>query len=521
MTPSPYPDVRLGAAGRALSELLAADAAPPTLLDDVMRWIHAHADLPLAVTPPLLLRMRVLTEMLATIAVHDVGRFLEESPPEMSARAEEAIGWCEELGATRVAELLRRAIALLPEGVFPSDFITRNRAVDAARAAGRAAGADPFVALGVEFNDALPALSDRLNASVAARWREVLGEVLEMHRRIAERDSARGLLAIGNDMEFLEALDAAVARAHPSIDRAPRSGSNLSPARQVVSWLRGAHLYGAEGVWKLLDSGDFHELWDDAQRWSRMIGADRLADWLTAVASAFPDGRVPADKDALTEGLSAFEDTASRDPADPWAGVDALARLDMEHAGALDDMVAALRDFIAANALDPVAALDRVGRAEQVAPPQRTPRPPAEVKGAPLTPLGHAALDALFATAYSFTVDDWARAIRRRLGDAASYDAAYLHVMQTARAAAKAGTGAGGEEGRKARKQLDDRAYPVMHQIRISLPAIHTDGDGPLPLERRAYQLLFTAKHVILIREALGDVVAGDVAILLRPFGAR
>src|SRR5437763_545617 len=83
----------------------------PSRFEPMLRTFYvAGSDLPLAQRPPLLRRTRVLVMFLSTVSVHDSGRFLHDWPDEEALYTEEAIGWCEEMGVPKVAEMIRRLV---------------------------------------------------------------------------------------------------------------------------------------------------------------------------------------------------------------------------------------------------------------------------------------------------------------------------------------------------------------------------------------------------------------------------
>lgn len=93
----------------------------------------------------------------------------------------------------------------------------------------------------------------------------------------------------------------------------------------------------------------------DVEGWCRAIGAKRAAAYLDATAALFPRGRVPRDDMRRFDIREALSDGGSR-TSDP------LARLDRKYAGAVDEMVDALRDYLRAHSENPVDALEELAR---------------------------------------------------------------------------------------------------------------------------------------------------------------
>jgi hypothetical protein len=494
---------------------------PPRRQEIIDRLYVVGGVLPAAETPPLLLRTRVLIEMALDVSVHDVGRFFESWPSESGAYGNDAIGWCDEMGAPDVAQMLRDAIALLPDGVLPREFQARNHAMDTARE--RARPNKPFAALGERYSKAVEDLPDALIAFLLARRADLLRELAQVERAVVERDTT-GLVRIKGAMKFLEAVYEAVARRDPT-SNTDVGWDQMSPARRVGLWFRGVYVYvdvGAGGMWKLLSDGTAYTDWDRAQRWCRAIGADRLSEYLVATAAVFPDGRIPSDYDERVAIVDAIMD-------DETDEANALERIDDDE-GALDEMVVALRAFVKAHGVDWIAAIERVERGELVTPPakERSKRtkaarkPTAEEKAlakfaeaqAPEM-LGHPALDALSNAAHALSLADWMRLVRSPAAQTKPFEAAHARIMAASVAVAPTRTP---DEARESQR-IGGRAYTVAFMLLERLPKTFTDAEGKLPLELRGAQLLHAAQRAIFAHDEGAVGVKADITAILELFG--
>lgn len=194
--------------------------------------------------------------------------------------------------------------------------------------------------------------------------------------------------------------------------------------------------------------------------------------------------------------------------ADYRAHDDAVAR---------DEMVRALRAFVAANGDDPVEALARVARGEPVKPPPREPPPPPP-RPAP-APIRHAGFDALFAAAHACTVEDWTRLVQAVHADRRRYDAAAASIGQWYRPAITVEEAAGGPLGAARRRRWDRLTQPRVRQVTMWLPLTRVERGGRIRLQPRAWQLVSSAQRAILAHAAFGDDLAEDAATVLQPFG--
>lgn len=183
-----------------------------------------------------------------------------------------------------------------------------------------------------------------------------------------------------------------------------------------------------------------------------------------------------------------------------------------------DQMVRALRAFVAANGDDPLGALARVARGEPVKPPPPLEPPPPPPRPAP-APLRHAGFDALFAAAHAMMLDDWTRVVQEVHAARRRHDPAAATIAQWYRPAITAEDALGGPLGAARRRRWDRLAQPLVQQVTMWLPLARVERGGRIRLQPRAWQLVSTAQRAILTHAAFGDDIAADVETVLQPFG--
>ena len=352
---------------RALAAAIAA--RDPDAFFEALESIEAVSrDVPLARLPEPLRIIRVLfyLQMDMDPELGGVEAFLLHYPEEVGAYAPDAEGWCRSIGAPRTAEYLARAIALFPGGVVPTDY--SDRATMAGEAA--EAGPDAFEDLDREYADARPELAARLRAYLQLHKRDLEASIAEA-RRIAEQvRSLPAVLEVEDPVAFLENVFRMVESADPS---AYGRLSEVSPATLVARVLVGLNLtVGADGIWKFLAEQETGAYLPHAERWCRVLGAHRAAEYLREVASLFPGGRIPTDDDDRYAALEQIEDAwaarRSAHPDDPGSRYDPLRTLDKRYEGAMDEMVEALRTHLRAHATDARQARDVLARIAEAGP---------------------------------------------------------------------------------------------------------------------------------------------------------
>ncbi len=343
--------------------LAAAIAArDPTKFFEALEWVEAATrDVPLPRLPEPLRMVRVLfyLQMDGDPELGGVERFLLEYPEEVGVYARDAEKWCRDIGASRAAEYLARAIAVFPGGEVPADYGERVDAVP---------DSDVLEELDREYADALPELAKRLRAYFELHERELDAAIAEMRGVARQMQTLPAILAVEDPLKFLEAV---VKMVDPEGARSFGLLAELPPEMLVARVLLGLYLTAeTNGIWQFLAEQETGAYLPHAERWCRVIGAGRAAEYMREVASLFPGGQVPADDVERDVALEQIEDDWSArraaSPTDPALRYDPLRVLDKKYEGAMPELVEALRTHLRENATDAEQArelLAQVGRA--------------------------------------------------------------------------------------------------------------------------------------------------------------
>jgi hypothetical protein len=323
------------------------------------------SDVPLSQMSPLVALVHAFVEMDINLDVYGISRIYFEAEGEF---AHELEAFCREHGVKKLAAYLGEANALFPNGKVPKDLQGRQRAE--MKLSHREP--DPFEPLDKKYKkhraDFYPALRDHLLASVEQLERDI-GVT---SAAAVDRKSVDSVLAEKDDVEFFSRLCGLV-------DPTKTAGKdNETPAAEVVTALDGLWLYGGnDGMWKFLSVWPVGRYLPNLVPWTKAVGSARASAYCAATVKLLPAGRVPVD-DAFMKWIDKLEDAArQRQPSDKWYGVDALRRVDKEHAGALDDLAVKLRAFVRKNAADPIAAF---GGVFKKSPARRPPKPKAPTR---------------------------------------------------------------------------------------------------------------------------------------------
>jgi hypothetical protein len=305
---------------------------------------------------PYLLRMiRVWRNFDVLVDVYGIERFFFNWPDAFAAYAKEAAAWYRTVGATRAAEYLERACALFPKGNPPADDSEALDAVDRIQARRPTA----FTDLDRKFRGATAELARRVRTYLLSHEAELRAALVGGETRAEQARSLPSVLAVKDPVEFLDAVSDMVRHA-AGLASSPNWLTDEPNAANMLLVLRALYASARfEGIWKFLDSSDIGALAHDAERWCRAIGAKRAAAYLAGTAALFPRGRIPRDDIRRVEVVEALWEKGRGGRPDP------LARLDRKYAGAVDQMVGALREHLRAHAEDPTGALEKLARARR------------------------------------------------------------------------------------------------------------------------------------------------------------
>ena len=275
-------------------------------------------------------RMYHLVSMLdIAVETGDLAGFFDDEEDHTGAYAQETEAFLREIGAPRAAALLTDAIQLFPKGQVPKPHAARLRATEKLRDR----EPDPFEQVTGAHAGALKTAYGPLQQFLRGRERE-LQRAVDATARAEAKKKPRW-----------QPLDVALA-----LETAPdriRGGAPKEHAALLAVWERIDARFlkrGLEGLtrgerlfhilWFVMDSdiengglhqfltnssGDFAE---EAKRGLQEIGARKVLAVLNDASAVFPDGVVPADRDARYAVLEAQE---KRDGDAVWAKWDALS----------------------------------------------------------------------------------------------------------------------------------------------------------------------------------------------------
>jgi len=331
---------------RKLRRARSKDAINSALID-----IELETDeLKLHQLPPLLRKLNVARNFAELVDVYGIERFFINWPEPYAAYTNEAIAWYRAIGAARASRYLQRSAALFPNGKPPADDAEAVEAVDRVQAARPTA----FTDLDRKFRGATTELMRRVRVYLLSHAAELRTELVGGETFAEEARTLPAVLAVKAPLEFLDAAREMVRHAI-GVGNTPDWLTEEPNAANTLLVLRALYVdLVMEGTWKFLDSG-MGSLTHDAEAWCRAIGAKRAAKYLAETAKLFPSGRIPRDDVRRQELVEALSERKNGKP-------DRLARLDRKYAGAVEQMVDALREYLRSHAKNPVDALERVTR---------------------------------------------------------------------------------------------------------------------------------------------------------------
>ena len=302
--------------------------------------------------PELLRMIRVSRNFDELVDVYGIESFFANWPDPFGVYAKEAAAWYRTIGAARAAEYLDRACALFPKGKPPADDSEAQDAVDRIQARRPTA----FTDLDRQFRGATVELARRIRTYLVSHEGELRTAMVGGETRADEARSLPGVLAVKDPVDFLDAAREMVRHAEGQAS-GPDWLTDEPNAPNMLLVLRALYVSTRfEGIWKFLNSSEIGALAHDAETWCRAIGARRAAAYLAETAALFPRGRVPRDDIRRVELVEALSEKRRSDP---------LARLDRKYAGAVDEMVDALRNYLRAHQEDPAGALEQLARARR------------------------------------------------------------------------------------------------------------------------------------------------------------
>jgi hypothetical protein len=307
-------------------------------------------DLKLHQLPPLLRKLDVARNFADLIDVYGIERFFFNWPKPYAAYSDEAIAWYRTIGAARAARYLQRAVALFPKGKPPAESGEALEAMDRIKERRPTAFSD----LDRKFRGATTELMRRVRVYVLSHAAELRAELVGGEIMADEARTLPAVLGVKDPLEFLDAAREMVRHAI-GLGNTPDWLTEEPNAANTLLVLRGLYLdLSMEGTWKFLDSG-MGSLTHDAEAWCRAIGAKRAAKYLAETAKLFPRGRIPRDDVRRQDLVEVLSERRNGKP-------DRLGRLDRKYAGAVEEMVDALREYLRTHAKNPVDALERVTR---------------------------------------------------------------------------------------------------------------------------------------------------------------